>query len=236
MAAADIAMAVEEWAARIRPHLGQAVESIVAAGEELIAAREAIPHGGWGRLCAEVGLHPRTAHRFMSIARNPVLANRTHASELPPAWTTLYELARLEPEQLEHAIEDGRVTPELGRGQAKNLADRGYRRQLQPAEPAPDDPGPVDRYTCTGCALCGGHVAHYAARRSRPGETRLVYIDAHGVIYEDSAPASEVDELWTLEGLPPHGEAAYVLRRPLASCGAASCGVCELLGLEGVAG
>jgi hypothetical protein len=31
----------------------------------------------------------------MEIARQPLLTNRTHASDLPPSWMTLYELTKL---------------------------------------------------------------------------------------------------------------------------------------------
>src|SRR5690606_24878403 len=119
----------------------------------------------------------------------------------PAAWTTLYELSRLEADQLEQAIEDGRVTPELGRGQAQKLASRGYRRQYSPML---NVRGPVlDRSSelngrCDGCALCGGHVAHYTTTPV-PGLALTVYVDGHGVIYESYDDPEALDEQWTLE-------------------------------------
>lgn len=108
-------LAVSDWAGRIRPHLVSAAESIIAAGRELVAAKEALPHGEFGPLLAELALTPRTAQRFMAIARNPVLSDATHVSHLPSAWGTLYELSRLPAEVIEEAIEGGEITPGLTR-------------------------------------------------------------------------------------------------------------------------
>jgi hypothetical protein len=63
----------------------------------------------------------RTAENYMRIARHPVLSNPHHGSDLPASWRTLAELARLDPEALEQAIADGRVTPETGRSEALAL-------------------------------------------------------------------------------------------------------------------
>lgn len=119
----DTPTAVAAWALRVRPHLDAAAEHIVAAGRELIDAKAALAHGDFGALLAELGLTPRTAQRFMSIARHPVLANTTHASHLPAAWTTLFELSRVPEEVLAEAVEDGRVHPGMRRQEAVALAD-----------------------------------------------------------------------------------------------------------------
>jgi hypothetical protein len=49
----------------------------------------------------------RTAERLMAIAGNPVLA--THVSQLPPCWSTLYELSRLNDDVLKSALANGRI-------------------------------------------------------------------------------------------------------------------------------
>jgi hypothetical protein len=110
------------WAARIRPYLEGAVEQIVAAGRELLAAKDGLPHGQFGDLLEQVGLNRRTAQRFMAIARHPLLSDATHGSHLPAAWTTLFELSRVEPEELEEAIEAGSVHPAMSTAEAKGTA------------------------------------------------------------------------------------------------------------------
>lgn len=117
----DVAITVDGWAARVRPHLVAAVGNIVAAGQELTDAKTSLGHGHFGELLNELGLTPRTAQRFMAIAGHPVLSNATHASHLPAAWTTLHELSRAEPEQLEAAIGRGDVGPNLDRHRARQL-------------------------------------------------------------------------------------------------------------------
>lgn len=114
-----------QWANRIRPHLAGAVENIVAAGRELVAAKADLEHGQFETMVRdELGIDPRTARRFMSVAEHPVIANRTHVSDFPPSWGTLYELSRLEPSQLEAAIAAGDVTPSLERKAAQQLVAR----------------------------------------------------------------------------------------------------------------
>jgi hypothetical protein len=112
---------VTVWVARIEPHLRGAAEHIVAAGRELIDAKAALPHGGFGPLLTQLGLTPRMAQQFMAIARHAVLSNAQRASYLPPAWTTLFELSRLEPDVIDQMIIDGTVTPSLDRNTARQL-------------------------------------------------------------------------------------------------------------------
>ena len=90
----------EAWAARIAPHLTAAADAIVAAGRELIEAKAAVPHGAFGACVELLGLTPSTARKFMAIANNPAITNRSQGSDLPGSWTTLYELSRLDPDEL----------------------------------------------------------------------------------------------------------------------------------------
>lgn len=114
----------EDWASRIRPHLQAAVENIISAGTELLAAKDALPHGAFGQVVESLGLTRRTAQRFMAIARHPVLSNATHESHLPMAWTTLFELSKVDPEILETGLEAGTITPQTSRAEATELAKR----------------------------------------------------------------------------------------------------------------
>ena len=115
--------AVSGWAGRIRPHLLAAAESIIAAGRELLAAKEALPHGQFGPLLDELGLTPRTAQRFMAIARHPVLSDPTHVSHLPGAWGTLYELSRLPGDVVQAALDRGQVSSSTLREDVRGLAE-----------------------------------------------------------------------------------------------------------------
>jgi hypothetical protein len=110
---------VSIWTEKIRPHLAGAVEHIVAAGREFMAAKDALPHGEFGALCESLGVTTRTAQRFMAIARHPVLSDPTRASHLPASWSTLAELARLEEVEATDAVDAGKITPKLDRSDAR---------------------------------------------------------------------------------------------------------------------
>lgn len=113
----------ESWAGRIRPHIVGAVENIIAAGQELLAAKEALPHGQFGPLLAELGLSRQMANRFMRVATNDVIVNRSLVGGLPASVSVLDVLTQLDDDVLVEAIGDGRVSPSTTRQQAAGLAD-----------------------------------------------------------------------------------------------------------------
>ena len=112
---------VDYWVGRIRPSLDRAAEAWIQAGVELFEAKAALPHGQFGALLDELEMTPRTAQRFMAIAKNVVLADATRVSLLPSAWGTLYELSRVPDEVLEAAIDSGKVTTGTTRAEAAAL-------------------------------------------------------------------------------------------------------------------
>lgn len=112
---------ITAWSNKIRPHLVGAVENIIAAGRELEAAKEALPHGQFGPLLEKLGLSDQVAQRFMRIAGNAALTNPSRAKGLPAAVTVLDELTRIPEAELEAAIERGDVTATTTRQQARRL-------------------------------------------------------------------------------------------------------------------
>ncbi len=115
---------VAVWADRIRPHLTAIAENIIHTGRELILAKEELPHGDFLDLVESLGLRPRTAQKFMAIARHELLGNATPGTHLPTSWTTLFELSRAPSELLEQAFADGEVTPDMSRKDAVQLVAR----------------------------------------------------------------------------------------------------------------
>ena len=63
----------------------------------------------------------RMAASLMEIARHPVISNGTHASHLPPAWTTLYDLTKVPTPRLEAKIKDGTINPQMEPADVKEL-------------------------------------------------------------------------------------------------------------------
>lgn len=131
----------EYWAERISDSVAKSVEAIVETGRELIAAKESLRHGEWGRMF-EDGLVPfgeRSAQRLMGIASHVVLSNPTHVSFLPPSWGTLYELTKVPELDLKRALSDGTITPDMPRKAVAALLQHGDDESPGPFDATVDD-------------------------------------------------------------------------------------------------
>ena len=58
--------------------------------------------------------------RPVSIGR--AFSNRSYENDLPGNMTVLYELPRMDPDDIEHGIEPGAITPEMTIKQARDYA------------------------------------------------------------------------------------------------------------------
>lgn len=134
----------ELWASRICTQLGKSVEAIIDVGRLLLKAKADLAHGEWGRLFDDklVPFGQETARQLMTIAQHPVLSNSKHAWNLPPAWTSLYELTKVEPKRLTAAFKDGVITSDMKRSDVHALLPPSKR---QPPKPTREDPDTLDR-------------------------------------------------------------------------------------------
>lgn len=98
------------FAERISAAYARSFDAILDVGRELIAAKDALPHGEWTRMIKrDLPFGERQAQRLMSIARHPVLANPTHGAFFTgQSVRALYELSRLEPEVLHRVVKNPR--------------------------------------------------------------------------------------------------------------------------------
>lgn len=111
-----------EYAERIADAWNGAREAVFEAGRELLSAKAELPHGQFGAMIEhDLPFGPRHAQRLMAIAADPRLTNATHASLLPTAPTTLYELSRLDDATFAAAIEAKAINPEMERKDASRL-------------------------------------------------------------------------------------------------------------------
>lgn len=102
-----------------------AVESIIETGSRLIEAKGALKHGEFEIMVRnELPFSESTARKLMRIASHPIIGNRAHVNDFPASWGTLYELSKLTPEDLEHAIEHGVVNSKMERKDAIALTGR----------------------------------------------------------------------------------------------------------------
>ena len=93
--------------------------AILETGRLLIEAKQQVSHGRWQEVAENLPFSQRTAQDLMRIAGDKRLANPQHAALLPPAWTTLAALARLDDGDFSEAVADGRIHPEMQRRDVK---------------------------------------------------------------------------------------------------------------------
>src|SRR6202021_3030629 len=104
------------WANPITTCWRASFEGILETGHLLIAAKEALEHGEFGRMIeSDLPFKANTAQRLMAISRDEWISNPAHAPLLPPVWSTLYEMTKLDHEQLDKAAADGVIRPEMER-------------------------------------------------------------------------------------------------------------------------
>jgi hypothetical protein len=117
------------WAPRINAEWRKSVEGILGVGRQLIAAKEACEHGEFLRLfkghenavSEPLPFSENTSQRLMAVASHEVLSNAAHVQHLPQSWGTLYELTKLDDEQIVAGIKAGEITAEMTRAEASAL-------------------------------------------------------------------------------------------------------------------
>ena len=100
-------------------HKDKAVEAAIMTGQGLIAAKADVSHGEWQRFLETVNMSQPYASQFMQIGAK---LNHCNCNDLPTSTRALYELSRLEPEDIETGIESGAIHPGMKIEQAKEYA------------------------------------------------------------------------------------------------------------------
>jgi N6-adenosine-specific RNA methylase IME4 len=115
----EITPLAREWADKIGASWRDTVTSIIATGE-LIAAAKADPDLPHGQFVAMITLctpfNVSTAQRLMKIAADERV--RTYLPQLPPVWTTLYEITKLDDETFEVYVADGTINSGMSNNRA----------------------------------------------------------------------------------------------------------------------
>jgi N6-adenosine-specific RNA methylase IME4 len=111
----------QQWAERISEAWNGAGDNMLGAifsiGNDLIESKEGpqrLPHGEFGAMISDdLPFNRITAHKFMKVAADPRLSNVSIWKHLPPNWTTLYELSRLEDSEFDQLLEDGIIRRDM---------------------------------------------------------------------------------------------------------------------------
>lgn len=117
------------YAASINSEWRKSVKAIVDVGNLLRQAKRLCGHGEFLRLfkghenavSEPLPFGEDAAERLMRVASHPVLSNPDQSRNLPQSYQTLYELTKLDDEQILAGIKAGEITPEMTRAHAAAL-------------------------------------------------------------------------------------------------------------------
>jgi N6-adenosine-specific RNA methylase IME4 len=102
------------WASHITTCWRASFEGILETGHLLIAAKEALEHGEFEKMIrSELPFKTNTAQRLMAIARDERISNTANSPLLPPVWTTLYDLTKLDDDKFEERVKDGTIRSDM---------------------------------------------------------------------------------------------------------------------------
>jgi N6-adenosine-specific RNA methylase IME4 len=124
------------YAERIGAAWRKAVGGIIEAGQILIEAKEALPHGRFLAMVKDrLRMGERTAQRLMAIAGDDWISNPTHVSHLPPSWGALYLITKLDIADRERLISVGCIRPDMQRSDLEEAIRQqereGYSRRVE---------------------------------------------------------------------------------------------------------
>jgi N6-adenosine-specific RNA methylase IME4 len=113
-----------QWAKRLNEQWDQlresAVQGFIQLGNDLHAAKAELEHGQWqGLLEADLKFRPQTSRAFMRIATwtTQNAGNARILKLLPPDYTTLDKITRLDALTFERLMADGTISPSLQRNE-----------------------------------------------------------------------------------------------------------------------
>jgi DNA-directed RNA polymerase specialized sigma24 family protein len=122
------------------------VEAILESSRYVLEAQNELPRGEFeAMLRLELAFDASVGRKLVRIAKNEVLSCAP-GHKLPPSWTILYELSKLDDDVLKAAIADGRVNPKMSRKDAIALRrpseedDNAGENSEPPSSPPSSDP------------------------------------------------------------------------------------------------
>lgn len=123
----------EGWAGRIGSAWQKSIDAIFETGRLIAEAKEALPHGAFGKMIeSDLPFGAATARKLMIIAEDRRLTDRAHVHALPPSWGTLYELTKLDDETFDRRISDGTIRPDMQRREVSVRGRAGNGERVQP--------------------------------------------------------------------------------------------------------
>jgi len=122
------------WSKLITGAWRRGFDAVIETGRLLTESKAELEHGEWLKMAETLPFKRNTAERLMAIAADERITNRAHAPLLPPAWTTLYELTKLDDQQFEAKIADGSIRPDMERQEIISGSRAMMGSRLEPKE------------------------------------------------------------------------------------------------------
>lgn len=112
------------WANEINVLWRKTAEAYIQMGRLLNEAKKALKTSEWNILLDDkLDFDERKAQKLMKIAKHPILTAASHVTLLPPSYTTLETLARLDGPTLTKAFKKGDIHPNMERSDAEELVE-----------------------------------------------------------------------------------------------------------------
>lgn len=167
----------KDFAGLINTTWRKGVTAFIDTGRYLLDAKAELDRDVFESLVKRhLNFDPSVGRKLMAIAGNSVIC--AHGHELPPCWTTIYELSKADDEVLQAKFADGTINPGIDRKTATAL-----RRQPNESEVAAESTIETDNSageTRVGAELAGAEtLAQHWARESE--ENRRAALDEIGI-------------------------------------------------------
>jgi hypothetical protein len=109
---------VSYYVVEIKQHWNKVLESIFAVCDLLVEAKdEKLESGDWERLKDELPFSDSIVKKLLVIGRDPRLRKPSLYKLLPSKYSTIYEITRLNDEQLKAALKEGQISSRMNRAQ-----------------------------------------------------------------------------------------------------------------------
>lgn len=163
----------EFWVPRIRKDhdrfeatLRSSLAVAIDLGKQIMAAKEALPHGQFGRLFSghdnpvpgAMPFQVRWAQKLMGMASHPIIGNASHGTHLPTDLHAIFELATMKAAELKTAIDEGKITAKTTRAEAKRIKaefaepdDPSAERAAEGSKPRKEKPRRSEANTLADC-------------------------------------------------------------------------------------
>jgi len=121
-----LAPAVQGYLDRYHSALRKTAQSILEVASTVLEAKEQLTKTEFAQFLQQLGFDERssTYKKFVAIARKKELLEH-HVEHLPTAWTTIYQLAKLEPDQFEQVANSGQLSPLMSANQITTIIAGG---------------------------------------------------------------------------------------------------------------